>query len=324
MTKSHWNYYGNLKPMVIFLTWMGLFSPLHNQHAPKLLKIITIANCIVRLAVNIAILCVFGSSMFVYGKEKLVSHAQGIIFGFYNLVNVAFILVVNVRRNMVDLLEQIKEQSNADRKSAIKAFGILICVHSSCLIIVSIIRAGFIYSDIQRKAFVSTFFPFKDSDSTASFVFVTLFLLFLPTGEYFSAMYYNFLCILMYQRYKALTKELKTSVREKHIENNTIELLRIKYTKIRKIVNKLNSVFAFYTSFNLGIWMLMICALIYLAMTKFILSYVIYIVTLNVLLFMLLFTSSMLYSEVSKILCFSFQMFFYLESIVTITVNYLL
>ena len=302
MTKSHWDYYGNLKPMMIFLTWTGLFSPLHNPQASTYLKIVTMASCILRLSVNIIILGVFGSSLFVYGKEKIVSHAQGMIFGFYNLVNVVFILVVNGRQKMADLLYRIKEQSDGDKKSATKVFGVLICVHSSCLIIISIIRTGFIYSDIQRKVFVSTFFPFKDSNSSESYVSVALFLLFLPSGVYFSAMYYNFLCILMYQRYKALTKELKTSVREKHIENNTMELLRIKYTNIRKIVNKLNSVFAFYISFNLGIWMLMICALIYLAMTKFILSYVIYIVTLNVLLFMLLFTSSMLYSEVSKII----------------------
>ena len=301
MTKSHWDYYGNLKPMMLFLTWTGLFSPLHNPHASTYLKIVTTASCILRLSVNIIILGVFGSSLFVYGKEKIVSHTQGMIFGFYNLVNVAFILFINGRQKMADLLYRIKEQSDGDTKSATKVFGVLVCVHSSCLIIISVIRAGFIYSNIQRKAFVSTFFPFRDSNSTESYVSVALFLLFLPSGEYFSTMYYNSLCILMYQRYKALTKELKTSVREKHVEDNTIELLRIKYTNIRKIVNKLNSEFAFYISFNLGIWMLMICALIYLAMTKFILSYVIYIVTLNVLLFLLLFTYSMLYSEVTKL-----------------------
>ena len=216
MTKSHWDYYGNLKPLMIFLTWTGLFSPLHNPHASTYLKIVTMASCILRLSVNIIMLGVFGSSLFVYGKEKLVSHAQGMIFGFYNLVNVAFILFINGRQKIADLLYLIKERSDEDTKSVTKAFGVLICVHSLCLIIISIIRAGFIYSDIQRKAFVSTFFPFKDSNSSESYVSVALFLLFLPSGEYFSAMYYNFLFILMYQRYKALTKELKTSVRENH------------------------------------------------------------------------------------------------------------
>ena len=157
MTKSHWDYYGNLKPMMIFLTWTGLFSPLHNPHASTYLKIVTTASCILRLSVNIIILGVFGSSLFVCGKEKIVSHAQGMIFGFYNLVNVAFILLISVRQKMADLLYRIKEQSDGDTKSVTKAFGVLICVHSSCLIIVSIIRAGFIYSDIQKKSFCFNF-----------------------------------------------------------------------------------------------------------------------------------------------------------------------
>ena len=56
MTKSHWDYYGNLKPMMLFLTWTGLFSPLHNPHASTYLKIVTTASCILRLSVNIIIL----------------------------------------------------------------------------------------------------------------------------------------------------------------------------------------------------------------------------------------------------------------------------
>ena len=203
-------------------------------------------------------------------------------------------------RKASNLLEEIRELTKSDGKSSLKIFGVLLCIHTTCLFVISVARAGFIYSDIQRKAFVSAFYPFKDSNSTESYIFVALFLLFLPPTEYFSAMYYNFLCLLIYQRYKLLTTELKKTIRQRNIQNNEIEQLRKEYTLIRKTVYKFTSIFSFYLSFNLGSWMLMICALIYLAMTKFILSYIIYITTLNVLLFMMLFTSSLLYSEVSE------------------------
>ena len=296
-----WNYYGSLKDMMNFLTLIGLFSPCRNPHASVILKIVSVMNCVIRLAVNITILCVFASSLIIFGNEKIVSHAQGMIYGFYNLVNVIFIMTVNLHPKGVNLMDKIKEQNKEeDRKVSRRIFKVLFSVHLFCFVLISVIRSGFLYSEKERKAFIVAFFPFNDHNSTESYVCIALFLVFLPSGEYFSAMYYNYTCLLISERYKLLWKELKEITEQKDIIESAIQGQRMKYKDITETVEKLNCLFAIYVSFNIGTWMLMICALTYLAITKFILSYAIYIVTLNVLLFLLLFTSSLLFTQVSK------------------------
>ena len=80
MKSQTWNHYGTLKSMFILLSITGLFNVYKNPYASTQLRMLTVANCAVRLMWNLSLVCLTLSLVFIGGTTSIETHLQGIIY----------------------------------------------------------------------------------------------------------------------------------------------------------------------------------------------------------------------------------------------------
>ena len=295
------NYYGTLKPMFILLSVTGLFVVYKNPHASTLLRMLTVSNCAVRLMGNLSLVSLTLSLVFIDGTTSIKTHLQGIIFSVYYMTNVTFIMVFNFHPKSVKLLTEIKSQSEAELKRTFRTFVWLSIVYLTCIFNMTYFKVTLLFDESARIKCVQLFYPFQDPNSFVTYMFLVSDVVFMSPGECIIIMYYSYLCVLMRNKYKHFNEQMKSIHKEVNspMAHVSLELYRSKYKYIQNIVSQFNSIFSIFIAFNLTLWLLMICAIVYItAIVEYTAQLFCYSIQLSVMLFVVCLTSSMVQHEV--------------------------
>ena len=301
MKNQTWNYYGTLKPMFILLIITGLFNVYKNPHASSRLRILTVANCVIRLMWNLNLVCLTLSPVFIDGVTSIETHLQGIIYSVYYMANVVFIMVFNFHPSGIKLLTELKSQSETELKRTFRTFIWLFIVYFACIINTTRFNVTLLFDESARIKSVQMYYPFQDHNSLVTYTFLVSAVIFMCPGEYFIIMFYSYLCVLIRNKYKHFNDQIMYIHREINspMAHVGLELYRSKYEYIQNIVHQFNSIFSLYISFNLMLWLLMICAIAYITVIiEFNAQLLCYSIGLSVMLFMVCLTSSMVQHEV--------------------------
>ena len=148
---------------------------------------------------------------------------------------------------------------------------------------------------------VQMFYPFSDHNSFVTYTFLVSAAIFMSPGECIFIMYYSYLCVLIRSKYSHFNEQIKFIHREINspMAHISLELYRSKYEYIQNIVHRFNSLFSIYISFNLTLWLLMICAIAYITVIiEFNAQLFCYSIGLSVMLFVVCLTSPMVHHEV--------------------------
>ncbi len=293
---SSWNYYGNLKPMLLLLTSMGLFSPVRNPMASTMLKGITLTYCFIRFFFHLTLCGIFIAPIFGKGIYDLPTYMEAVILGLYHLINVTFVLLFNFSRHKVSLLDAINNLGNLKERTR---FYFMFLIYMVCVTIETVRYFVFLVDESQRQV-SNARYPFHDHNSVAFFVTTAISLILMPAEEGFVAMYYSYVVLVIYLGYKKFNREFESATTEGSISN--LGEYRKKYMQLQKIVSDFTCAFSFYILFNLTIWLFMFCATSYLSIVTS--DVYLFSTNFNVMTMMVMFTltSSLVYAEVSHLL----------------------
>ena len=298
--------------MIILLTASGLFSLHKNPHASTFLKLLTVSNVAIRFSCTLIASTVYLATLYVNGTSKLASNIQAVIYGFYCLINVSFLLGFHFHSKGVELLKIVGCNIDMKKNWATRAFVITLSVYMLCTTSSLIFNGRALFNETSRRNDIMAFHPFKDHNSLESFLSISTTTFVLSSGDYLCAMYYSYMCIVIFLKYKNFNEELELSVETNSlIRNADIEEERKKYNHLQNIVNDFNSSHSFMMVFNITIWVLMICTISYIAITLHVnvnAYFILLIMNVVIILFVQLFAASLLYSEVGAFLLGFHQM----------------
>ena len=304
MSNNLWNYYQALKPMVILLTASGLFSLHKNPHASKFLKFLTVANVTFRFSCTLIACIMFLSTLYVNGTRKFASNIHTVSYGFYCLINVSFLLGFHFHSMGIELLRIFGCNNELKKNWMTRAFLITLSFYILCITLSYAYEISVFFNENIRRHYINIFYPFKDHNSLESFVSLFIVIFVLSPGEYLCAMYYSYMCIILYLKYKHFNEELKQKIgTDSMVRESDIEEKRQKYNNLQNIVSDFNSSHSFLIVFNITHWLLLICTLSYSAITMHSeKQLILFITNAVIMLFVQLFAASLLYSEVSEFL----------------------
>ncbi len=263
-----------LKPIIYFLTSIGLFHFKNVKTAPMLLRILSYTYATIRLILSYSLIIIFLCSI-ILGKYEISQMVMTVSEGILEAINTTILYSLCSMENGVFRFLAIWQKFRLT-----KLYHNDIYKHCWLLLIISIIVAllptgitfhSFLTTSINQDL-VDFYFGFVPDTTKATlnqllkiFVFLVIFI-FQALTYCFIPIFQMMLVVIMsneFQEWNIVIKSTIKSPEDDHLGSLPIELQRLNYEKLCNILKHADNLVSFYLGMNLLVYLINICFLIY-------------------------------------------------------------
>ncbi len=263
-----------LKPIIYFLTSIGLFHFKNVKTAPMLLRILSYTYATIRLILSYSLIIIYMCSI-ILGKNKFSQIVTTVSEGILEAINITILYCVCSMENGI-----FKFLALWQRLRLTKQYHNDIYKDCWLLLIISIIIAmlpigitfhSFLNTSINQEL-VDFYFGFiPDATKTTLnellkiFVFLAIFI-FQALSYCFIPIFQIMLVVIMsneFQEWNNVIKSITKTPENNHLGSSPIELQRLNYEKLCYILKHADNLLSFYLGMNILVYLINICFPIY-------------------------------------------------------------